>query len=84
MNYASYTGIVDLFRRGELNESDPYDLEDKPVMPMNLLADFAGGSFYLFSQIMQALLERDDEPSGIVIDSSLTHNTLYFSQVPLL
>ena len=73
MNYLALAGILNKFRRvGKQNAPSP---------PANFLADFASGSLHLFNQLLQALYLKKDMT---MIDCSLTHSTLYLSQLELL
>lgn len=44
---------------------------DKPVPPLNLLADFGGGALYLVVGVLAALLERSRSGKGDVIDAAM-------------
>ena len=50
-----------------------------PIPPINLLADFAGGSVLCALGIMMALFERNKSGLGQVIDHSMTEGTAYLS-----
>ncbi|XP_045512480.1 alpha-methylacyl-CoA racemase [Pieris brassicae] len=67
INYASISGILSMFRRGD----------QPPVPPMNILADFAGGSFLTALGIVIALYERTISGKGQVIDASMTEGLAY-------
>ena len=43
----------------------------KPVPPLNLLADFGGGSMFLVTGILAALLERVGSGAGQVVDAAM-------------
>jgi hypothetical protein len=73
MNYLALSGILYKFRR--------LAKKNAPSPPANFLADFASGSLHLFNQILQALYLRRP---NTVLDVSLTHSTLYLSQLELL
>jgi len=67
INYLSLSGVLSyLGRKGE-----------NPVPPVNLLADFAGGSFVCAMGIMAALLERSSSGKGQVIDSCMVEGAAY-------
>jgi crotonobetainyl-CoA:carnitine CoA-transferase CaiB-like acyl-CoA transferase len=67
------SGILNKFRR--------FGRSTLPSPPANFLADFASGSLHLFSQILAALHKREPNTT---LDVSLTHSTLYLSQLELL
>jgi alpha-methylacyl-CoA racemase len=46
-----------------------------PQPPLNLLGDFAGGSMFLLSGVLAALLERERSGQGQVIDASIVDGT---------
>ena len=73
MNYLALTGILYKFRR--------HAKSNVPTPPANFLADFASGSLHLFNLILQALYVKTP---NTVLDCSLTHSTLYLSQLELL
>eukprot|EP00112_Aurelia_sp_Birch-Aquarium-sp1_P020676 Seg5389.3 transcript_id=Seg5389.3/GoldUCD/mRNA.D3Y31 product="alpha-methylacyl-CoA racemase" protein_id=Seg5389.3/GoldUCD/D3Y31 len=61
INYLAISGVLSLIgRKGE-----------KPLAPLNLLADFAGGSLTCVIGILMALLERSTSGKGQVIDCSM-------------
>ena len=68
INYLAISGVLSLIgRKGE-----------KPLAPLNLLADFAGGSLTCVIGILMALLEQSTSGKGQVIDCSMVsvlHNT---------
>ena len=45
---------------------------DRPVPPLNLVGDYAGGSLFLVMGILAALLEVRDSGEGQVIDTAIT------------
>ena len=45
---------------------------DKPVPPLNVLGDYAGGSLFLVTGILAALLESRQSGKGQVIDAAIT------------
>jgi len=67
INYLATSGI--LSRLGRKNEP--------PVAPINLLADFAGGSFTCAMGIMAALFERSKSGLGQIIDSNMVEGAAY-------
>jgi alpha-methylacyl-CoA racemase len=48
---------------------------DKPVPPLNLLGDYAGGSLFLVMGMLAALNERTQSGKGQVIDAAITDGT---------
>jgi len=67
INYLAVSGVLaSLGRKGE-----------NPLAPVNLLADFAGGSFVCAMGIMAALLERASSGKGQVIDSCMVEGAAY-------
>ena len=61
INYASITGAL-----GAIGEPGR-----KPVPPLNLVADFGGGSMFLLTGILAALLERTVSGQGQVVDAAM-------------
>ncbi|MGN6473063.1 MAG: CaiB/BaiF CoA transferase family protein [Mycobacteriales bacterium] len=61
INYASITGAI-----AAVGEKDR-----KPVPPLNLIADFGGGSMFCVMGILAALLERGTSGEGQVIDVAM-------------
>ena len=60
INYAGLTGA--------LHAVGP---REKPVVPLNLVADFAGGSMFLVVGVLAALLERATSGRGQVVDAAM-------------
>eukprot|EP00795_Rhopilema_esculentum_P006267 gene6267-11685_t len=61
INYLAISGVLSMLgRKGE-----------KPLAPLNLVADFAGGSFTCVIGILMALFERSTSGKGQVIDCSM-------------
>ena len=60
INYLALSGVLSCLGRKTEN----------PLPPVNLLADFAGGSFTCALGIMAALLERASSGQGQVISAS--------------
>jgi len=67
INYLALSGVLSCI--GRKNEN--------PLPPVNLLADFAGGSFTCAMGIMAALLERTTSGKGQVIDSCMVEGAAY-------
>ena len=61
INYASITGALAAI--GEPGR--------KPVPPLNLVADFGGGSMFLVTGVLAALLERATSGRGQVVDAAM-------------
>jgi alpha-methylacyl-CoA racemase len=61
INYISLTGA--------LHAIGP---ADRPVPPLNMVGDFGGGSMYLVTGILAALLERATSGQGQIIDVAMT------------
>lgn len=61
INYTALTGALASFaRRGQ-----------PPVVPLNLVADFAGGSMFLLFGVLCALVERQRSGLGQVVDAAM-------------
>lgn len=69
INYLAISGILSAL--GKAN--------DKPFPPINLLADFAGGSLMCLIGILMALMEREKSGLGQVVDASMTQGVAYLS-----
>jgi alpha-methylacyl-CoA racemase len=48
---------------------------DKPIPPLNLVGDYAGGSLFLVMGMLAALIERNHSGTGQVIDAAITDGT---------
>jgi alpha-methylacyl-CoA racemase len=70
LNYLAMSGALGSFGR---------DPADPPVPPLNLLGDFAGGSFGCVIGILAALLRRDATGAGALIDASMAEGASYLS-----
>lgn len=64
LNYLAHSGLLHLNR----------DDQGKPVIPNFQIADVAGGSFQVLSEVALALLERQQTGAGKWIDISMTHS----------
>ena len=69
INYLAISGVL-----SRLGESG-----GKPSPPVNLLGDFAGGSFNAVMGIIMALFERTTSGEGQVVESSITEGSAYVS-----
>jgi len=67
INYLALSGVLNSLGRKHEN----------PLAPINLLADFAGGSFVCAMGIMAALLERGVSGKGQVVDSCMVEGAAY-------
>lgn len=52
-------------------------LEDKPVPPLNLVGDYGGGSMFLVTGILAALLHARAHGKGQVVDAGMTDGASY-------
>lgn len=67
INYIAVSGLLSMFgRKGE-----------KPLAPVNLAADFAGGGLMCAFGICVALLERHKSGKGQVVDSAMVEGAAY-------
>lgn len=62
LNYLAVTGALDLFG---------YDPDGPPVMPLNVVADFAAGGMLLVVAVSAALVERATSGVGQVVDVAM-------------
>lgn len=69
INYVAMSGVLSMLSKN----SEP------PVPPINLLADFAGGSMLCSLGIILALYERTISKKGQIIDSGMTDGLAYIS-----
>ncbi|EDW02784.1 alpha-methylacyl-CoA racemase [Drosophila grimshawi] len=67
LNYAAVSGVLSMLGREH----------EKPTAPINILADFAGGSVMCALGICVALLERYKSGRGQVIDASMVEGAAY-------
>nr|WP_206038005.1 CaiB/BaiF CoA-transferase family protein [Rhodococcus sp. HNM0569] len=71
INYISLTGILHAVgRKGE-----------RPVPPLNMVGDFGGGSMFLVTGILAALVERQTSGKGQVIDAAMVDGALALSHM---
>ncbi|MBL7488870.1 CoA transferase [Frankia sp. AgB1.9] len=71
LNYISVTGI--------LHAIGPRD--GKPVVPLNLVGDFGGGSMFLLTGILAALWERERSGAGQVVDAAMVDGASVLAQM---
>ncbi|XP_041970732.1 alpha-methylacyl-CoA racemase [Aricia agestis] len=69
INYVAMSGILSLLKKDRI----------PPSPPLNLLADFAGGSVICVVGILLALLERQRSGKGQVVDASMTEGVAYIA-----
>lgn len=71
INYLSQTGVLSAI-----------GYRDRPpVVPLNLVADFGGGSMLVLVGIVAALYERDQSGRGQVIDAAMVDGACLLSQM---
>ena len=56
-------------------------LSNKPVAPLNLVGDFAGGSLFLVVGILSALIEAKTSGQGQVIDTAITDGSAHLMSI---
>lgn len=61
INYVGLTGMLHAIGRPD----------ERPVLPLNLVGDFGGGSMFLLNGILAALVERSTSGRGQVIDAAI-------------
>jgi len=69
INYVSMSGVLNYLGRSD----------EKPLTPVNLLADFGGGGLTCALGICLALFEREKSGKGQIIDCSMVEGTAYLS-----
>jgi alpha-methylacyl-CoA racemase len=52
---------------------------EKPVPPLNLIADFGGGALYLVVGLLAALVERDRSGLGQVVDAAMVDGAAHLT-----
>lgn len=67
LNYAAISGVLSMLGREH----------EKPTAPINILADFAGGSVMCALGICLALLERYKSGKGQVVDAAMVEGAAY-------
>ncbi|MGY0499431.1 CaiB/BaiF CoA transferase family protein [Nocardia sp. FBN12] len=69
INYIGLSGVLDLIgRRGE-----------RPVPPVNIMGDFAGGGMLLAFGVLSALYERERSGRGQVVDAAMVDGSSLLS-----
>ena len=71
INYLSLTGMLNAIGHAG----------DRPVPPLNLVADFGGGSMMLIIGILSALWERERSGQGQVVDATMLDGVGALSQM---
>ncbi|KAI6717298.1 hypothetical protein JHW43_000201 [Diplocarpon mali] len=72
INYIAVSGALSMFgRKGE-----------KPLAPANILGDFAGGGAVLFQGILLALLVREKNGKGQVVEANMVDGSSYLTTFP--
>jgi alpha-methylacyl-CoA racemase len=65
INYIGLTGVLHAIGRAG----------QRPVVPLNLVGDFGGGSLYLVLGVLAALVERQRSGRGQVVDAAIVDGT---------
>jgi len=73
INYIALSGILAMLPGPE-----------KPLFPLNLAADFAGGGIMCALGILLALIERGKSERGQVVDTDMVQGTRYMASFPLM
>ena len=68
LNYISFSGVLSMIGASE---------EEKPVIPLNLLADYAGGGLCGAVAILAALMARNSTGRGQYLDIAMTEGVMY-------
>ncbi|MBT0565782.1 CaiB/BaiF CoA-transferase family protein [Williamsia sp. CHRR-6] len=71
MNYLSLTGLLHAIGRAG----------ERPVPPLNLAADFGGGSMFLVFGVLAALVERNRSGAGQVVDAAMVDGASVLGQM---
>ena len=73
INYISIAGALDTMGRAG----------GPPQIPLNLLGDFAGGSMYLVTGVLAALLHAKNGGKGQVVDAAITDGVAHLLAMPI-
>ena len=68
INYISFAGVLSMIG---------YSEEEKPAIPLNLLADYAGGGLCGAVAVLSALLARHNTGKGQYLDIAMTEGVMY-------
>ena len=68
INYISFAGALSMIG---------YSEEEKPAIPLNLLADYAGGGLCGAVAVLSALLARHNTGKGQYLDIAMTEGVMY-------
>ena len=68
LNYISFSGVLSMIG---------YSEEDKPAIPLNLLADYAGGGLCGAVAVLAALMARHNTGKGQYLDIAMTEGVMY-------
>ena len=68
INYISFAGVLSMIGHSE---------EEKPAIPLNLLADYAGGGLCGAVAVLAALLARNNTGKGQYLDIAMTEGVMY-------
>ena len=68
INYISFAGALNMIGASE---------EEKPAIPLNLLADYAGGGLCGAVAVLAALLARNSTGRGQYLDIAMTEGVMY-------
>lgn len=71
INYISVTGVLHAIGRAG----------ERPVPPMNMVGDFGGGSMFLVTGILAALVERSVSGRGQMVDAAMVDGTMALSHM---
>ncbi len=71
VNYIALTGVLDNIGRAD----------ERPVLPLNLVGDFGGGSMFLVAGVLAALWERERSGAGQVVDAAIVDGTSVLAQM---
>ncbi len=68
INYISFAGVLDLIGTEE---------NGRPAIPLNLIADYAGGGMACTIAILAAVIAREKTGQGQYLDIAMTENVFY-------
>jgi alpha-methylacyl-CoA racemase len=72
INYLAVSGVLSLLGRSD----------EKPYAPYNIVADFAGGGAVLFQGILLALMARQANGQGQVVEANMVDGSSYLASFP--